>query len=145
MHDPSQLQEQTRSHYNDSPFIEGGPKRIAWWREYLKPFLPDADIQGRLIADIGSRVGEISSALHQAGARPVCLDISERSLERCREINPDAAIFHGNALDLPFADAAFDHVISIGVLHHTPDCRKGFSEAARILAPGGTFLVFLYS
>ena len=43
------------------------------------------------------------------------------------------------------ADESFDHAISIGVLHHTPDCRRGFHELARVTAPGGTIVVFLYN
>jgi len=139
------LQQQTQAHYDKYPFIEGGPNRIAWWREYLRDFLPDALLQDRLVADIGSGIGEIARGLADRGARMVCLDISRQSLVRCREINPEADIYHGTSLDLPFMDGTFDCVISIGVLHHTPDCRKGFKEAARVLAPGGVFVVFLYN
>lgn len=139
------LQQQTQAHYDQYPFIEGGPNRIAWWREYLRDFLPDALLQDRLVADIGSGIGEIARGLADRGARMVCLDISRQSLARCHEINPEADICHGTSLDLPFMDNTFDCVISIGVLHHTPDCRKGFKEAARVLAPGGVFVVFLYN
>lgn len=140
------LQAQTQSHYDEYPFIEGGPNRIAWWKEYLRGFLPDEAIGGRLILDVGSSIGEISRGLIDRGAQVVCLDISFQSLRRCREINPDAAsIVSGSALGLPYPDDAFDHAISIGVLHHTPDCRRGFGELARVTAPGGTVVVFLYN
>jgi len=139
------LLEKTQSHYDNFPFIEGGVNRINWWREYLRIFLPDQDIHGRLIVDVGSSVGEISRGLIDRGARLVCLDLSLESLKRCQQINPDADIFHGNALDLPFPDESFDHAISIGVLHHTPDCRRGFKEIVRVTAPGGTIVIFLYN
>ncbi len=139
------LQQQTQAHYDQYPFIEGGPKRIAWWREYLRDFLPNAMLRGRLVADIGSGIGEIARGLADRGARMVCLDVSRQSLVRCREINPEADIYHGTALDLPFMDNTFDCLISIGVLHHTPDCRRGFREASRVLAPGGIFVLFLYN
>lgn len=140
-----QLQQQTQAHYDHYPFIEGGSNRVAWWREYLRDFLPDDLIRDRLMIDVGSSVGEVTRGLADRGARMVCLDLSRQSLMRCREINPEADIYNGSALDLPFMDATFDHAISIGVLHHTPDCRKGFKEVARVLAPGGTFVVFLYN
>lgn len=139
------LQEQTRRHYDEFPFIEGGPNRIAWWKAYLRDFLPDTAIADRLVIDVGSGVGEIGRGLSDRGARLACLDISLASLRRCQEINPEAAIVHGTALDLPFADGSFAHAISIGVLHHTPDCRRGFREVARVTAPGGTVVVFLYN
>src|SRR5687767_13469073 len=118
-----QLQEQTRAYYDEYPFIEGGEPRIRWWRDYLRPFLPDEVIRGKLVVDVGSSVGEIARGLAERGARMACLDLSLSSLRRCRQINPDATIFHGSALELPFQDHSFDHAISIGVLHHTPDCR----------------------
>jgi SAM-dependent methyltransferase len=140
-----QLLEKTRSHYDEFPFIEGGVSRVGWWQDYLRDFLPDEDIRDRLIVDVGSSVGEISRGLIDRGARMVCIDLSLQSLRRCRQINPKAQIFHGNALNLPFPNDTFDHAISIGVLHHTPDCRRGFGEVARVTAPGGTIIIFLYN
>ena len=141
----TELQQKTQAHYDEFPFIEGGDNRVAWWRDYLRDFLPDDLIRDKLVADIGSSVGEITRGLLDRGARMVCLDLSQQSLERCAQINPEATVLHGTALDLPFPDGAFDHAISIGVLHHTPDCRRGFHELARITAPGGTVVVFLYN
>jgi SAM-dependent methyltransferase len=136
---------ETRTYYEEFPFIEGGSKRIDWWQEYLKPFLPDDLVRGRLIGDIGSSVGEISRGLANRGARMVCLDLTLAALKRNREINPEAELFHGTALNLPFADETFDHTISIGVLMVTPDCRKGIKEVARVTAPGGTIVLFIYN
>ncbi len=140
-----ELLEKTKSHYDDFPFIEGGTNRITWWREYLRDFLPDQEIDDRLIIDVGSGVGEISRGLIDRGARLLCLDISLRSLLRCRQINQSAQVIHGSALELPFPNDSFDHAISIGVLHHTPDCRRGFHEVSRVTAPGGTIVIFLYN
>ena len=68
------LLDQTRSHYDSFPFIEGGANRIAWWREYLRAFLPDRQIQDRLVLDVGSSVGEISRGMIDRGARLICLE-----------------------------------------------------------------------
>lgn len=139
------LIDKTKAHYDTYPFIMGGANRIAWWQDYLHDFLPDEDIRDKLIADVGSGAGEISRGLLDRGARLACLDLSLKSLQKCRQVNPEARIFHANALELPFPDDTFDHAISIGVLHHTPDCRKGFREVSRITAPGGTIVLFLYN
>jgi SAM-dependent methyltransferase len=41
-------------------------------------------------------------------------------------------------------DAAFDLVISNGVLHHTPDPRGAFKSIAALVKPGGYVLIGLY-
>ena len=57
---------------------------------------------------------------------------------------PDVAIVQADLLDLPLADAAFDLVFSIGVLHHTPDPRRAFGQIAGEVKPGGRLAVWLY-
>ena len=89
-------------------------------------FLSKADIQDKLIADVGSGAGMYSRALNEDKARTVCVDLSFNSLLHCRRLNPESKIICGSALDLPFPNSTFDHVITMGVLHHTPDCRLGF-------------------
>ena len=137
--------QETQSYYEQFPFIEGGQQRIAWWQEYMREFLPDDIVRGRLVGDIGCGVGEISRGLANRGARMVCMDLTMAALRRCRQINSEAELFNGSALDLPFADATCDHTISIGVLMVTPECRKGVREVARVTAPGGTVVLFIYN
>jgi SAM-dependent methyltransferase len=139
------LERRTEAHYDAHPFIEGGNNRVRWWRNYLSEFLPDDLVRERLVLDVGSSVGEISRGLLDRGARLACLDVSLGSLVQCRELNPEAVIYHASALELPFANGSFDHVISIGVLHHTPNCRRGFREAVRTVGSGGRLVVFLYN
>jgi len=43
--------------------------------------------------------------------------------------------------ELPFADAAFDAVISLDVLEHVPDFRAALREFVRILRPGGRLVL----
>ena len=114
----------TKNYYEKYPMIEGGASRIKWWQDYLMPFLPDDMIKGRLIGEIDSGIGEMARGLINRGARVVCLDLTLAALRRNLEINPEAELFNGSSLDLPFADETFDHTLSLGVLHHTPDCRK---------------------
>jgi SAM-dependent methyltransferase len=52
-------------------------------------------------------------------------------------------VVRADALQLPFADAVFDHVISLHVLDHTPDNRLVCREVERVLRPGGTFLALM--
>lgn len=57
----------TRRHYDAHHFIEGGSPRVRWWREFLSTFLPDEEVKGTLIADVGASVGEISRGLIDRG------------------------------------------------------------------------------
>ncbi len=50
----------------------------------------------------------------------------------------------GNAEELPYSDACFDLVTSMGVLHHVPSIEKAVKEIHRTLRPGGEFLVMVY-
>jgi SAM-dependent methyltransferase len=46
-----------------------------------------------------------------------------------------------DATRMPFSDHEFDAVVAFGVLHHITAYRKAVAEAARVLAPGGVFLL----
>lgn len=138
-------QQATKSYYEKYPFIEGGASRIKWWQDYLEPFLPSEMIHGKLVADLGSGIGEMTRGLINRGARMVCLDLTISALERSKKINPEAEHYNGSVLNLPFADEAFDHTMCIGVLMITPDIRKGIKEVARVTAYGGTVVLYVYS
>jgi SAM-dependent methyltransferase len=47
-------------------------------------------------------------------------------------------------LDLPFADASFDFVYSLGVLHHLEDTERALEGLVRLVKPGGRLRVYLY-
>jgi len=47
---------------------------------------------------------------------------------------------HGDAMQLPFADASFDTLLCNQVLEHVPEPWRLMDEAARVLKPGG-FLI----
>lgn len=48
---------------------------------------------------------------------------------------------YGSALTLPFADAAFDTVVSFQVLEHVPEPQVMFAEMTRVLKPGGHLIL----
>ncbi|HUY51014.1 MAG TPA: class I SAM-dependent methyltransferase [Streptosporangiaceae bacterium] len=143
--DTSALRQATREHYEQFPFIEGGPRRVELWRDRLKRDLPDELIKGRLILDVGCGVGEVARSLRLRGAETVCVDLTYSAVSRNRALHPEARPCQADALSLPFAAKTFDHSMSIGVLHHTPDCRRGLAELARVTRPGGRIVVLLYA
>ena len=50
-----------------------------------------------------------------------------------------ADLFH-----LPFRRNSFDCIFSMGVLHHTPDCRRAVLDLIPFLKEGGTLAVWVY-
>lgn len=48
----------------------------------------------------------------------------------------------GDSMALPFADAVFDHVILHLIVAVVPEPQRCLSEAARVLKPGGTIILF---
>src|SRR5262249_6468893 len=46
-----------------------------------------------------------------------------------------------DAKSLPYADGAFDAVISNSIIHHIPDPRFSLREMVRVLRPGGVLFV----
>lgn len=91
-----------------------------------------------------SRMSE-GSAYTAIDYSPGSIELAKQSATQIREklnIIPDFRI--GNAESLPFQDGAFDCVISIGVLHHTPNTKAGIGELHRVVQDNGRVYVGLY-
>jgi SAM-dependent methyltransferase len=135
----------TRRHYESYPFVEGGDRRVAHWVRRLSPLLSDDLLARRRVLDLGCGSGEASLGLLARGARPISMDLTRAAVQRLRGREPSLPVCQGDALALPFGSATFDHIISIGVLHHTPDWRRALAEAARVLRPDGRLVIMMYA
>jgi 2-polyprenyl-6-hydroxyphenyl methylase/3-demethylubiquinone-9 3-methyltransferase len=96
-------------------------------------------LAGLLLLDLGCGKGRFATALERMGAKVVGLDRS-RGMLACSDLGSRV---HASALRLPFPDNEFDAVYAIEVLQHLPSARLTacISEAARVLRPGGRFVV----
>lgn len=107
---------------------------------------PPAELDGNMVLDLGCGPGRFIDLCRKAGARVVGLDMSQ-AVESARENfgdDPDVLIIQGDALNPPLAPGAFDKAYSIGVLHHTPDPRRGFQSLAASVRPGGQVCCCVY-
>lgn len=106
---------------------------------------PDS-LAGKLVLDAGCGGGRYSRLLADRGAIVLGVDKSvaiEAAAKLCAPYL-NASVIQADLLDLPLADACFDLVFSIGVLHHSPDPRRAFARIARRVKPGGRLAVWLY-
>jgi SAM-dependent methyltransferase len=109
-------------------------------------FTPD-ELRGKLVLDVGCGMGRFADVASRWGARVVGVDLSSAAEVAARNLadRDDTAFFQADALALPFAPESFDYIYSVGVLHHTPNCREAFAALPPLLKPGGTIAVWLYS
>lgn len=103
---------------------------------------------GSWLLDAGCGSGEKSRelALAHPGHQVVAVDQSA-SISLAARRNRDVENLHfvqADVWELPFADAAFAFAMSIGVIHHTPDTRRAFASLARVVAPGGDLMTWIY-
>ncbi|BDH12613.1 class I SAM-dependent methyltransferase [Streptomyces hygroscopicus] len=100
------------------------------------------DVAGRRILDAGCGSGPLSAALRDRGADVTGIDASTGMLALARQrLGDDAALHVADLRDpLPFADGAFDDVVSSLVLHYLEDWGPTLAEIRRVLRPGGRLI-----
>jgi SAM-dependent methyltransferase len=103
---------------------------------------------GKRLLDIGCGPGWLTVTYAAAGAEVSAIDLTAAAVRITQTVlvtkSLKADVQVGNAEQLPFPDAHFDIVVSSGVMHHTPEVNKCFSEALRVTKPGGQGLITLY-
>jgi ubiquinone/menaquinone biosynthesis C-methylase UbiE len=92
------------------------------------------------VVEIGAGTGVVATGLQEMGHRIAGFDLSEGMLRRARRrVGPRVAV--ADARRLPLADGSVDQALSVWVLHVVGDIRAVLREVARILRPGGRYLV----
>ena len=105
-----------------------------------------ADLRPREVLEVaaGTRVATRAMARSlPADARLVATDLNQPMLDRAAVVGTARPVEwrQADAMGLPFDDASFDAVVcQFGVMFF-PDVRRAFTEARRVLRPGG-YLVF---
>jgi demethylmenaquinone methyltransferase / 2-methoxy-6-polyprenyl-1,4-benzoquinol methylase len=114
----------------------------AWRRLVIEAVSPEA---GEAILDLAAGTGTSSEGFAEAGAQVVAVDLSLGMLSVGKQRKPELSFLAGDALRLPFRDAAFDAVtISFG-LRNVEDAAAALTEMARVTRPGGRLVVCEFS
>jgi ubiquinone/menaquinone biosynthesis C-methylase UbiE len=103
------------------------------------------DARGSVL-DVACGPGVVSAAIAEVAREVVAFDLTpmmlEKAAQRCAAAGRDNVSFReGNAANLPFADAAFDAVVTRLSVHHFDQPARVFLEIFRVLRPGGAFVV----
>lgn len=118
---------------------------------YLWRYLELPAVRGQDVLEIGLGFGTVGELLARGGAVYNGVDISPGPVEMMRDRLRMAGIAgvkrvqQASALELPYEEATFDRVVTIGCLHHTGDTQRGVAEVFRVLRPGGRAVVMLYN
>jgi SAM-dependent methyltransferase/uncharacterized protein YbaR (Trm112 family) len=101
---------------------------------------------GAILLDAGCGAGRWAYQVQQHGARVIALDLgrSVEVAERNTRSSGRVACVQGDVRRPPLQEARFDLVYSLGVLHHIEETDEALRGLARLLRPGGSFLVYLY-
>jgi ubiquinone/menaquinone biosynthesis C-methylase UbiE len=116
-------------------------ERSPWYQlvlEYLAP------VQGKRVLEIACGRGGFSAVLGSRGANVCGADFSAAALKiACQKVGRNSAGFlnigllRADAHHLPYADDAFDCVVSCETIEHLTDPPAALQEMARVCKPGG--------
>ena len=115
----------------------GGEERGDEYAADVDRLLPEGS---GTVLEVGVGTGVVALGLRKRGRTVVGIDLSGPMLARAAaRLGPSVA--RGNALRLPIRDSAVRHAVAVWVIHDVADPDGLLSEAARVLEPGGTFVV----
>jgi SAM-dependent methyltransferase len=107
-------------------------------RPFIEALLDAAQVgRGARVLDIACGPGFVASAGRARGAVARGLDFSPAMLAVARARDAAVRFDEGDAEVLPYADAAFDAVVSNFGIHHVPRPVFALREAHRVLRAGG--------
>lgn len=133
----------------------GWEDNAAWWQqgftqgvdaEYTEQILPlvARHLEGAgQVLDVGTGEGQVARVVATRGARVVGVDPSWAQLSEARRRGGGVRLARAGAAALPFSAASFDAAVACLVFEHIDDMDAAVAEVARVLAPGGTFLLLL--
>jgi SAM-dependent methyltransferase len=101
--------------------------------------------QGTTVADLGCGTGRTGAWLREHGAAAVDgVDITPEMLAQARERGMHRSLAVADVRDSGLEGGAYDVAITSLVDEHLPDVAPLYAEAARLVRPGGAFVIVGY-
>ena len=128
--------------YNYEDYWVGREYEHAAEEMAIKRLLKGMEFQHAI--DVGGGYGRLSKFLTKYASKVTLAEPSQQQLGIAKMYlkgakNIDQKLLQ--AADLKLPDGAVDLVLVVRVLHHLPDPRPELEEIARVLKPGGTFIL----
>ena len=104
-------------------------------------------VRGKSVLEAGCGAGRFTELLLEAGARVVAADLSsavEANYANCGR-NANYFVCQADIRALPVAPHAFDVVVCLGVIQHTPEPEQTITALASYVKPGGLLVIDHYS
>jgi SAM-dependent methyltransferase len=106
-----------------------------WILDLLRPQ------RGRVLLDIACGQGRLPQLAAQRGLKAYGMDLSAQAVIAGHGRGAQLSVANGQ--QLPYQDASFDYVTSVGSLEHYVDPVEGIEEIARVLAPTGSACILV--
>jgi len=105
-----------------------------------------ADLKGKLVLDAGCGAGRFMKLIQDSGGIAVGADMSDAVDFCCQNCGdgPNIFIVQADIAKLPFREEFFDLIFSIGVLHHTSNCKEHFKKLPIYLKKHGQISIWVY-
>jgi ubiquinone/menaquinone biosynthesis C-methylase UbiE len=115
-------------------------------REHVLPFALREARLGDDVLEVGPGPGMTTDLLHVALPKLTVLELDEQLADALttRLDGTNVEVVRGDATAMPFEDGRFTGAVSFTMLHHVPTTElqdRLFAEVARVLQPGGVFVV----
>lgn len=131
-----------------SQIYMGNEKQRDIWELFKrKTGLDEDQVRGKVFLDVGVGTGGYAKGVIDRGGRVIGIDLS-LAVEAAQENignNINCNIVQADLFNLPFKREVFDGIYSIGVLHHTPNCKRAFQGLIYFLKKGGVISIWVYS
>lgn len=130
-------------------------QHAGWWQreftdgadpEYEEQIIPlvERHLAGaRRVLDVGCGEGQIARRVAAQGAFVVGVDPTRAQIVEAGSRGGGPWYAQADADHLPVPDASFDAVVMCLVIEHLDPFEPSIHEMARVLAPGGTFLLLM--
>lgn len=103
-------------------------------------------LKGKSLLEVGAGAGRFTELLVQGGALVHSVDLSvavEVNQENIGSV-PNYTIAQASVYELPYPDHAFDVVVCLGVIQHTPDPERTIRCLWEKVKPGGQLIIDHY-
>lgn len=140
--DVSRMFDGVASRYDLMNGLMTGGLHLAWRRATVAAV---AARPGERILDLAAGTGVSTVPFEKAGAIAVPCDLSIGMLRVGKKRDPQLPFIQADALNLPFADDAFDAVTTSYGLRNFEDTVEALTEIRRVTRPGGRLVVLEFS